>query len=328
MGVSRSYLKGNSSDKCSKIRKFCKLLRRDPLVAVWFKNMGKNQLSQCICKMHELIERNKWTKVEIFNLYRSVNPSVKECERFIYLYKKVFGSTERDNLFFKDFKASVQANYNTPWSKFYKKARKSPLLWMRFRESKYESIMKMSVKMDMLVKGMISEKEMHELAEKHEGFKITEHEFQAFWETFVTDCNRFEKFGESKKKLEYCRLPKNSNSVPSMNQIKEVWPKLMELSPRKGQQRQRRQLMRIKLANERCPYSVTSARKQPKRPQSRCSMLPASNNRYKNSFSPLRRNRHSRNRKMRLPSRPKIRSPFKRSPFKRERADVYSHPQP
>jgi len=76
--------------------------------------MGKIQLSQCVRNMHEILERNKWTDDELYNLHRSVNPSVKECERFIYLYKKVFGSTERDNLFFKDFKASVQTNYNTP----------------------------------------------------------------------------------------------------------------------------------------------------------------------------------------------------------------------
>jgi len=274
--------------------------------------------------MHEIMEKNEWTKVEIFNLHRSVNPSIKECERFIHLYKKVFGSTEKENIFLEDFKNSVQVNYNTPWSKFYKKLRTSPMLWERFQNCKHESIKKMSVKMDMLVKGMVSEKEMHELAEKHHGFKITEREFQAFWETFVTDCyNRFEK-QEKSNKLEYCRLPKNSLS--SMNRLKEDWPKAMELSPRKGQQRQRRQLMRIKLSNEGCPYTVKSARKQPQRPQSRRSML-HSNNRHKRSFSPLKLGRY--NRKLRMPpklSSPFKRSPFKRSPFKRERADVYSYP--
>jgi len=185
--------------------------------------------------------------------------------------------------------------------------------------------------MDMLVKGMVSEKEMHELAQKHDGYKITDKEFQAFWETFVTDCyNRFEKKGESKKKLEAHGLPMNSMS--SMNRIKEVWPTVMELSPRKGQQRQRRQLMRIKLASEQCPYSVTSAIKQPKRPQSRQIKRPQSRRgmysyNKKISFFPLRLSRTNQNRKLCLPSRPKISSPFKRSPFKRERADVYSHPQ-
>jgi len=41
----------------------------------------------------------------------------------------------------------------------------------------------MCVKIDMLIKGMLSEKEMHELVvgEKHQGYKITEKEFTAFW---------------------------------------------------------------------------------------------------------------------------------------------------
>lgn len=321
MGVSPTILKGKSTDKCSKLDKFCRMLQRDPLVSVWFENMGRAELSQTMRDMLEIIEKDEWTKAEIFNLHRSINPSVRECERFIHIYKKVFCFTEADSIFFNDFKASVEANYNTPWSKFYKKAKTSPLLWRRFRDCKHERIMKMCVKMDMLIKGMLSEREMHELGEKHHGYKITEPEFTAFWETFVSDCqNRFKKDWDSKQ-LESCKstIPKNSLSV---NRIKEDWPKVMEISPRKGQ-RQRKQLMRIKLASKQCPYTVTPVKKQPTRPQSRRSMVLISNNLHKHSFSPLRLSRF--NRKLRLP--PSLSSPFKRSPFKQERADVYSHPQ-
>lgn len=202
--------------------------------------------------------------------------------------------------------------------------------------------MKMCVKMDMLIKGMISEKEMHELGAKHEGYKITELEFTAFWETFVTDCyNRFQK-DEDSAKFEPSKFTKPNNSLSSMNRLKEDWPKVMELSPRKGQQRQRKQLMRIKLSSERCPYTVTSVKKQPKRPQSRRSYVRTSINYHKHSFSPLKVSRN--NRKLRIsprlsspfkgrlssPFKGRLRSPFKgrlRSPFKQERADVYSLPQ-
>ena len=254
--------------------------------------------------------------MEIFNLHRSVNPSVEECDRFIHIYKKVFGFTEAENIFFEHFKASVEANHNTPWSKFYKKAKTSPLLWRRFRDCKHESIIKMCVKMDILIKGMLSEKEMHELGvgEKHQGYKITQKEFTAFWETFVTDVyDRFQK-GRDTAQLESCKFTKSKNSLSSMNRLKGDWPKVMELSPRKGQLRARKQVMRIKLSSERCPYTVTSVKKQPTRPQSMRSMVYTINNRQKHSFSPLRRARY------------KLSSPFKRSPFKQERADVYSHP--
>jgi len=311
MGVSTSILTGKTSDKCSKLDKFCRMLERDPLVSIWFENMGRAELSQTMRDMFEMIEKNEWTKVEIFNLHRSVNPSVEECDRFIHIYKKVFGFTEAENIFFEHFKASVEANHNTPWSKFYKKAKTSPLLWRRFRDCKHESIIKMCVKMDMLIKGMLSEKEMHELGEKHEGYNITEKEFTAFWETFVTDVyDRFQK-GRDTGQLESCKFTKFKNALSSMIRLKGDWPKVMELSPRKGQLRTRKQVMLIKLTSERCPYTVTSVKKQPTRPKSRRSM--GYTNRQKHSFSPLRRGCY------------KFSSPFKRSPFKKERADVYSH---
>lgn len=114
MGLPPSVLKGKSSNKCSKIDRFCKVLRRDPVVSVWFENMGKADLSQTMRDILEMIEKNDYSKVEIFNLHRSINPSVKECEQFILIYKKVFGFTEADAIFFRHFKASVEANYNTP----------------------------------------------------------------------------------------------------------------------------------------------------------------------------------------------------------------------
>jgi len=40
--------------------------------------------------------------------------------------------------------------------------------------------MSMCIKMELLIEGMISEREMKQLAVRHHGFKITEQEFKEF----------------------------------------------------------------------------------------------------------------------------------------------------
>jgi len=181
MGLSNGRLERNSSDcKFKNLTKFARLMNRDKSVSFWFKDVGKDQFYEIVTAMNEMIEKKEYCKDKIFNLHRFANPSTEHCERFIHLYKKVFGNSEHCNLFFGHFKASVAANYDTPWSKFCKTVVTQPLLWEKFQRLNRKKLMSMCIKMELLREGMVSEREMKQLAVKHYGFQITEHEFKDF----------------------------------------------------------------------------------------------------------------------------------------------------
>jgi len=80
----------------------------------------------------------------------------------------------------------------------------------------------MCIKMDMLTKGMVSEKEMYELALKHNRLKITEKEFREFWETFVN----FPGYADFSN-LQSWSFP-TSKSVSTMNRLNNHCPEGMK----------------------------------------------------------------------------------------------------
>jgi len=111
--------------------------------------------------------------------------------------------------------------------------------------------MNMCIKMDMLTKGMVSEKEMYELALKHNRLTITEKEFREFWETFVMGNADF-------SNLQSWSFP-TSKSVSTMNQLNRYCPEGMKPSSRRGRRRQRSHSMRIKSASDLNPYTSSHA---------------------------------------------------------------------
>jgi len=196
MGILNGRLQTDPSLKrYERQTKFCRLLLRDKVVSLWFKDFGKEQYYEIMTEMNEMVEKKEYSKDLIFNLHRCINPTTEQCERFIHHYKKAFGNSEECEIFFEHFRRSVADNYNTPWTKFCKKVMTKPLLWRRFSKCSRKSLMNMCIKMDLLSAGMVSEKEMKTLALKHHKFQISEQEFKEFCLMFVPqrNCKRYQK---------------------------------------------------------------------------------------------------------------------------------------
>jgi len=144
--------------------------------------------------------------------------------------------------------------------------------------------MNMCIKMDMLTKGMVSEKEMYELALKHNRLKITEQEFREFWETIVMgNKNIFEGYADFSN-LQSWSFP-TSKSVSTMNQLNRYCPEGMKPSSRRGRRRQRSHSMRIKSADLN-PYTSSHTAN---RPPSRRSSFRSPRGGYIPPFAPGRR---------------------------------------
>jgi len=215
------------------------------------------------------------------------------------------------------FEENSSSGKSSKLEKFRKLLHRGPVasFWQKHlgKDQFCESVTNMN---EMIVKekwteGMVSEKEMHEYALKYDDLKITEHEVQEFWESFDPNSkNNFAGYRDFTE-LHSWRLPNPKNSLSTKNQIEEDWAHIMEFSPHRGQRRQRRQL---KIANERCPYTVTST---PYRAPSRRIMFPSPKDRHTPSIAARRRD-HQR--------QPGLPNKY-HSPLKQERADTYSRPQ-